>query len=66
MLLDMNKEPIDFENDEEVKKLASDTVEIPVGVLNILLGYYYTGGGEPFSKNDRLNQAYQIAVNQFK
>lgn len=49
---------VDFDNSETVEELQRETAGIPVGVLNILLEAYYQGGGEPASKNERLEQAY--------
>jgi hypothetical protein len=50
---------IDFDNEEQVEKLKRQKVEVEVGLLAYLLGYYYTGGGEPDSLNARLDDSMQ-------
>lgn len=52
-------EEIDFDNEEQVEKLKRQKVEVEVGLLAYLLGYYYTGGGEPDSLNARLDDSMQ-------
>jgi hypothetical protein len=47
---------IDFDNSKQVEELKNEKVEISVSVLALLLSAYYTGGGEPDSLNERLEE----------
>jgi len=52
---------IDFDYDELVDRMRNDKVEVTVSLLHVLLSYYYTGGSEPDSLNERLQQALEIS-----
>jgi hypothetical protein len=58
----MQIQDIDFDDEEFVKQHQHDIVEIELGPLYFLLSLFYMGGGEPDSKNRRL----QLALNSYQ
>jgi len=57
-------EDIDFDNQEQIQSSLSQVVEVPVGMLKVLLESYYTGGGEPNSLQERLSEAEAFSTNR--
>lgn len=53
----MRLDSINFDDEQKMLELKQEMVEIPVGALSYLLNYFYTGGGEPDSHNERLAEA---------
>ncbi len=57
----MKLEDMDFDNLDQVQARQNEVVEIPVGVLFVLLENYYTGGGQPDGLGERLKEAIELA-----
>lgn len=51
---------IDFDDEAYCKKHKDELVQIDLGTLRVLLNFYYTGGGEPTSLNERLTEAKEL------
>lgn len=50
----MKPSEIDFDSATTVLARKDETVEVTVGQLALLLNFFYTGGGEPDSRNERM------------